>query len=112
MGVIWSNCNNLLIVQMCVWVSAILYELVCGHVSVHHRYTSRVQSNVLKAATKGVFLVSCVCGVVVTNNLPPELMQDVVVLHLHPPPLLGNVAAALHIHSLLIISLSYLNINQ
>lgn len=60
--------------QMCVWVSAILYELVCGQVSVHCTYTSRVQSNVLKAATRGVFLVSCVYGLVVTNNLHPELM--------------------------------------
>lgn len=78
----------------CVWVSALLYEVVYGQVSVHHTYTSRVQSCVLKAATKGVFLVSCVCGVEVTDNLHPELLQDVVVLHLYPPPLLGNVAAA------------------
>lgn len=75
-------------------MSALLYEVVYGQVSVHHTYTSRVERNVLKAAIKGVFLVSCVCGAGLTNNLHPELLQDVVVLHLHPPPLLGNVAAA------------------
>lgn len=45
--------------QVCVWVSAVLDEVVYGQVSVHHVYTSRVQSNALKAAMKGIFLASC-----------------------------------------------------
>lgn len=72
-GVVWSNCTNLqmdVYMQVCVWVSALLYEVVYGQVSVHHTNTSRVQSSVLQAAVKGVFLVSCVCVAVVTNSLP------------------------------------------
>lgn len=72
-GVVWSNSTNLqmdVYMQVCVWVSALLYEVVYGQVSVHHTNTCRVQSSVLQAAVKGVFLVSCVCVAVVTNSLP------------------------------------------
>lgn len=84
-------------------VSAILYQVLCGQVSVHHPYTSRVLSDVLEAATTGVFLVSYVCGVAITNNLHPDHMdvQDAIVLHLHsPPPPPVKVAAGLQCHSL------------
>lgn len=77
-------------IYKCMCLSAILYELVYGQESVHHPYTSRVLSDVLEAATTGLFLVGYVCGVVMTNNLHPAHsdVQDAIVLHLHPPPLL------------------------
>lgn len=45
-------------IYKCVCLSAILYELVHGQVSVHPPYTSRVLSDVLEVATTGLFLVA------------------------------------------------------
>jgi len=59
----------------CVCVSAILYKLVYGQVSVHHPYTCEVLGDVLEAATTEVFLVGYVSGVAVTNNLHPDHMH-------------------------------------
>lgn len=77
-------------VYICVCLSALLFKLVYVQVSIHHPYTSRVLSGVLEVATTEVFLVCYVGGVVMTNNLHPAHMdmQDVIQLHLHPPPLL------------------------